>query len=48
MLTNWLVTFLGRDRSYDISAARRDLGYTPDVDLEQALAEMTPTSTDHS
>lgn len=48
MLTNWLVTFLGRDRSYDISAARRDLGYTPEVDLEQALAEMTHTSTDDS
>jgi hypothetical protein len=28
MLTNWLVTFLGHDRSYDITTARRDLGYT--------------------
>jgi nucleoside-diphosphate-sugar epimerase len=41
MLTNWLVTFLGHDRSYDISAARRDLGYTPHVDLAQELREMT-------
>lgn len=42
MLTNWLVAFLGRDRSYDITAARRDLGYTPDVDLAEGFAEMTP------
>lgn len=40
MLTNWLVTFLGHDRSYDITAARRDLGYTPYVDLAQGLTEM--------
>ncbi|MEW5809163.1 MAG: NAD(P)-dependent oxidoreductase [Actinomycetota bacterium] len=44
MLTNWLVTFLGHDRSYDISAARRDLGYRPQVELAQGLAEMTPAS----
>jgi nucleoside-diphosphate-sugar epimerase len=41
MLTNWLVTFLGRDRSYDIAAARTELGYTPQVSLAQGLAEMT-------
>jgi nucleoside-diphosphate-sugar epimerase len=41
MLTNWLVTFLGHDRSYDITAARRDLGYKPHVDLTLALTEMT-------
>jgi nucleoside-diphosphate-sugar epimerase len=41
MLTNWLVTFLGHDRSYDITAARRDLGYTPYADLAQGLTEMT-------
>ena len=41
MLTNWLVAFLGHDRSYDITAARHDLGYKPHVDLTQALAEMT-------
>ena len=41
MLTNWLVTFLGRDRSYDFNAARTELGYTPQVPLAQGLAEMT-------
>ena len=41
VLTNWLVTFLGRDRSYDITAARRDLGYTPEVSVADGLAEMT-------
>lgn len=40
MLTNWLVSFLGRDRSYDITAVRRDLGYTPQVDLTRGLTEM--------
>ncbi|MET7990738.1 NAD-dependent epimerase/dehydratase family protein [Amycolatopsis sp. NPDC005232] len=42
-LTNWLVAFLGHDRTYDITAARRDLGYTPCVDLAQGLREMTST-----
>ncbi|WP_326835118.1 NAD-dependent epimerase/dehydratase family protein [Amycolatopsis rhabdoformis] len=41
ILTRWLISFLGRDRSYDITAARRDLGYAPCVDLAQGLAEMT-------
>jgi nucleoside-diphosphate-sugar epimerase len=41
MLTNWLVTFLGRDRSYDISAARTELGYTPQIPLGQGFEEMT-------
>ncbi len=50
MLTNWLVTFLGHDRSYDITAARADLGYSPDVDLTQGLAEMIsgPVGADHT
>ncbi len=39
-LTNWLVSFVGRDRAYDITAARRDLGYSPVVTLEQGLARM--------
>jgi nucleoside-diphosphate-sugar epimerase len=46
MLTNWLVTFLGRDRSYDITSARTELGYTPQVPLAQGLAEMTAGYTD--
>lgn len=41
VLTNWLVTFLGRDRSYDISSARTELGYTPQIPLAQGLAEIT-------
>ncbi|WP_200863087.1 NAD-dependent epimerase/dehydratase family protein [Amycolatopsis orientalis] len=41
MLTNWLVAFLGRDRSYDITAARRELGYAPGMDLAEGFAEMT-------
>lgn len=40
-LTNWLVCFTGRDRSYDITAARTELGYSPDVTLEKGLAEMS-------
>ena len=39
-LTNWLVSWTGRDRSYDITAARAELGYSPDVTLEKGLAEM--------
>lgn len=40
-LTNWLVGFTGRDRSYDITAARTELGYSPDVTFEKGLAEMS-------
>ncbi|WP_408638195.1 NAD-dependent epimerase/dehydratase family protein [Nonomuraea corallina] len=40
-LTNWLVGFAGRDRSYDITAARKELGYSPDVTLEKGLSEMS-------
>jgi nucleoside-diphosphate-sugar epimerase len=39
-LTNWLVGFTGRDRSYDITAARTELGYAPEVTLDRGLAEM--------
>jgi nucleoside-diphosphate-sugar epimerase len=39
-LTNWLVSFTGRDRSYDITAARTELGYSPEVTVERGLAEM--------
>ena len=42
-LTNWLVSFMGRDRSYDLRAARHDLGYVPQVTLEQGLAQMATT-----
>lgn len=30
----------GRDRSYDITAARSELGYIPSVNLADGLAEM--------
>ena len=39
-LTNWLVSFTGRDRAYDIRAARRELGYVPGVTFAQGLAGM--------
>ncbi|AQZ68535.1 NAD(P)H steroid dehydrogenase-like protein in alkane synthesis cluster [[Actinomadura] parvosata subsp. kistnae] len=41
-LTNWLVAVMGRDRSYDIGAARTDLGYRPRVSLDAGLREMAP------
>jgi nucleoside-diphosphate-sugar epimerase len=48
-LTNWLVAFLGRDRVYDISAARSVLGYRPRVSLDTGLLEMaTLTGLDHA
>lgn len=40
-LTNWITGFMGRDRSYDIAAARRELGYAPVVSVSQGLAEMS-------
>jgi nucleoside-diphosphate-sugar epimerase len=43
-LTHWLVSVMGRDRSYDISAARRDLHYTPVVSLAAGTAEMAGVS----
>ncbi len=43
-LTNWLVSFTGRDRSYDIAAARAELGYGPEVTFEQGLAQMAATA----
>jgi nucleoside-diphosphate-sugar epimerase len=39
-LTSWLVSWTGRDRAYDISAARADLGYEPVVTLDEGLAQM--------
>jgi len=49
-LTNWLVSIMARDRSYDITAARTDLGYRPRVTLTAGLNEMThqkDVSSDH-
>ncbi|WP_020124834.1 NAD(P)-dependent oxidoreductase [Streptomyces canus] len=39
-LTKWLVALLGRDRVYDISAARTDLGYRPRGNFDEGLREM--------
>jgi len=39
-VTNWLVAFLGRDRIYDITAARNVLGYRPRIGLDAGLLEM--------
>ena len=41
-LTNWLVSWTGRDRSYDITAARTELGYAPTVTLADGLARKSP------
>lgn len=50
-VTNWLVAFLGRDRIYDITAARNVLGYRPRVSLDAGLLEMAtlarPLRTSH-
>lgn len=40
MLTRFLVEQFSTAHWYDISAARRDLGYAPRVDLEQGLARL--------
>ncbi|GAS94590.1 NAD-dependent epimerase/dehydratase [Mycolicibacterium canariasense] len=39
-LNNWLITIMGRDRSYDISAARTDLGYRPRVGFDAGMLQM--------
>lgn len=40
-LTNWITSFMGRDRSYDITAARADLGYQPVISMAEGLAQMS-------
>jgi nucleoside-diphosphate-sugar epimerase len=39
-LTRWIVCVMARDRAYDITAAKRDLGYQPSISFEQGLASM--------
>ena len=39
-LHNWLIAIMGRDRSYDITRARTDLGYRPEKTFTAALQEM--------
>ncbi|MDX1871087.1 NAD(P)-dependent oxidoreductase [Mycolicibacterium sp. 120266] len=43
-LNNWLITIMGRDRSYDIGAARADLGYRPLVGFDVGMREMARSS----
>jgi nucleoside-diphosphate-sugar epimerase len=45
-LTRWLVAFMGRDRSYNITAARRQFGYEPVVSFEEGLAAFRTQSPD--
>jgi nucleoside-diphosphate-sugar epimerase len=35
--TRYLVLLLGRDHYFDISAARRDLGYNPSINIEEGM-----------
>jgi nucleoside-diphosphate-sugar epimerase len=37
LLTRYSVAILARTQTYDISAARRDLGYAPVVSLEEGI-----------
>ncbi len=38
LLTRYSAAILAREQTYDIAAARRDLGYTPLVSLEDGIA----------
>lgn len=37
LLTRYSATILGRTQTYDISAAKRDLGYTPPIAIDEAI-----------
>jgi nucleoside-diphosphate-sugar epimerase len=39
-LTQWMISFVGRDRVYDITRARTRLGYQPRVTVEEGLRLM--------
>jgi nucleoside-diphosphate-sugar epimerase len=47
-LTRWLVAFMGRDRSYDISAARHDLGYQPIITYQHGLEALHSRDPEHA
>lgn len=48
-LDRWIVSWMGRDRSYDITRARRELGYEPVVSFEEGLRRMRrPEPTGHA
>jgi nucleoside-diphosphate-sugar epimerase len=39
-LTQWIISFMGRDRIYDITRARSSLGYEPKLTVEEGLRRM--------
>lgn len=39
-LTQWIISFMGRDRVYDITRAQTRLGYAPVVTVEEGLRHM--------
>lgn len=39
-MTNWLIAFMGRNRSYNVTSARNEHGYQPDVTVTAGLDEM--------
>ncbi|TDC59919.1 NAD(P)-dependent oxidoreductase [Micromonospora sp. KC207] len=39
-LTPWIISFMGRDRVYDITRARLRLGYQPTITVEEGLRQM--------
>ena len=47
-LTRWLVAFMGRDRSYDISAARHDLGYQAITSHQDGLETLRAHDVEHA
>jgi nucleoside-diphosphate-sugar epimerase len=47
-LSRWLVAFMGRDRSYDISAAGHDLGYQPIITYRHGLETLRPRDLEHA
>lgn len=40
-ITHWIVSFMGRDRTYDISRARTRLGYQPVITVDKGLRQLT-------
>jgi nucleoside-diphosphate-sugar epimerase len=39
-MTRFIATELAKDHWFDLSAARRDLGYTPRISMAQGTAEL--------
>ncbi|MBB6472040.1 nucleoside-diphosphate-sugar epimerase [Sphaerisporangium rubeum] len=46
-LTNWIITFMGRDRTYDITRARTHLGYAPVTTVDEGLRQMSLSEKPH-